>query len=320
MDDIDSTPNISDDIRFGEIIKREYGKESGYYGDLVLLGFPYDIGVARNGGRVGAKQGPFALRKLMGRIGTVVNVEYNADLSELKVSDCGDIDESLNLEEAHLMLRKRVNSIIGEGKVAFVIGGGNDQSYPNACGLLDSLANKSCSVGVVNIDAHLDVRPLKNGLVHSGSPFRQLLEDVRFDGSRFAEFACQGHQCSSLHAEYVISKKGNLFWLSHLRKHGNIVDQFENVLNNLGDYIFVSFDLDSVSSSDAPGVSCPGAVGLTAQEALELCFTAGKHANVKLFDLSEYNPVIEEYRTGRLVANMFYFFALGLSMRRKRLL
>jgi len=98
------------------------------------------------------------------------------------------------------------------------------------------------------------------------------------------------------------------------------VDQFENVLNNLGDYIFVSFDLDSVSSSDAPGVSCPGAVGLTAQEALELCFTAGKHANVKLFDLSEYNPVIEEYRTGRLVANMFYFFALGLSMRRKRLL
>lgn len=32
-------------------------------------------------------------------------------------------------------------------------------------------------VGIVNIDAHLDVRPLKENRTHSGSPFRQLLEE-----------------------------------------------------------------------------------------------------------------------------------------------
>ena len=35
-------------------------------------------------------------------------------------------------------------------------------------------------LGVINLDAHLDVRPQKAGLEHSGSPFRQLLEDQRF--------------------------------------------------------------------------------------------------------------------------------------------
>jgi formiminoglutamase len=45
-----------------------------------------------------------------------------------------------------------------------VIGGGNDQSYPNAAGLLDTCA-PGTALGVVNIDAHLDVRPLKDGMV-----------------------------------------------------------------------------------------------------------------------------------------------------------
>jgi formiminoglutamase len=70
-------------------------------------------------------------------------------------------------------------------------------------------------------------------------------------------------------------------------------------------------------------------VGLTAQEALDMCFVAGKNPNVKvlsdllistkvrLFDLSEYNPVIEEYRTGKLVGAMFYYFCMGVAVRKQ---
>jgi formiminoglutamase len=32
-------------------------------------------------------------------------------------------------------------------------------------------------MAAINIDAHFDVRPLKEGKVHSGSPFRLLIED-----------------------------------------------------------------------------------------------------------------------------------------------
>lgn len=46
-----------DDPRMGDIL------QSGDGGIVVLLGFPFDEGVHRNGGRAGAKGGPDALRK-----------------------------------------------------------------------------------------------------------------------------------------------------------------------------------------------------------------------------------------------------------------
>ena len=82
------------------------------------------------------------------------------------------------------------------------IGGSNDQSYPNVSSLLANSPNK---VGVINIDAHFDVRPLKEGKAHSGSPFRQMLEDSRFlpNGGTFVEFANKGATCSIAHLQYL---------------------------------------------------------------------------------------------------------------------
>ena len=85
------------------------------------------------------------------------------------------------------------------------IGGSNDQSYPNVSSLL---ANSPKKVGVVNIDAHFDVRPLKEGKAHSGSPFRLMLEDPRFlpNGGKFIEFANKGASCSADHCSYLMEK------------------------------------------------------------------------------------------------------------------
>ncbi len=44
-----------------------------------------------------------------------------------------------------------------------MIGGGNDQSYPNASALLGHCVQSGKTATVINIDAHLDVRPLRDG-------------------------------------------------------------------------------------------------------------------------------------------------------------
>lgn len=38
---------------------------------------------------------------------------------------------------------------------------------------------------------------------------------------------------------------------------------------------------------------------------------------VSLFDLSEYNPEADAYRTGKLVVSMFYHFCLGVALRKR---
>ncbi|CAF1620072.1 unnamed protein product, partial [Rotaria sp. Silwood1] len=125
---------ISDDIRLGDIIV------DGDSGDIVLIGFPYDEGVRRNNGRVGAQQGPDSFRQLLKRTGTVVNAEYDdLDIRKyLKISDGGNINADLTLEEAHKQLEERIQQLIAKGKIPFVVGGGNDQSYPNASALLSN--------------------------------------------------------------------------------------------------------------------------------------------------------------------------------------
>eukprot|EP01130_Rhizamoeba_saxonica_P013443 TRINITY_DN573_c0_g1_i5.p1 TRINITY_DN573_c0_g1~~TRINITY_DN573_c0_g1_i5.p1 ORF type:complete len:255 (-),score=46.92 TRINITY_DN573_c0_g1_i5:117-881(-) len=250
-------------------------------------------------------------------MGALVNIEYGYDIRHLRIHDSGDIDpdHELSLEQCHELLKQKVAHIISEGKLPFVIGGGNDQSYANAAGLMDTLDCES--VGVINIDAHLDVRPLKEGKVHSGSPFYLLLEDEKFNtnGGCFTEFGVQGSQCSAEHWEYVKSKPNTeVLFLSQVRIEG-VQPSFKRFLSTSGKNLFVSFDVDSISSRDCPGVSCPANVGFTSEEALVIAEASGKCKKVKLFDISEYNPDIEEYRTGRLLVLMFYHFLLGYSQR-----
>ena len=45
----------------------------------------------------------------------------------MKVSDIGDINPELSLEDAHNELRERVKAVLLEKKVPFIVGGGNDQ-------------------------------------------------------------------------------------------------------------------------------------------------------------------------------------------------
>jgi formiminoglutamase len=93
----------------------------------------------------------------------------------------------------------------------------------------------------------------------------------------------------------------------------------EGILRSLeeeGDLVFFSFDIDSINSAYCPGVSAPSVVGgLTDEEALELCYLAGRYTCVRLMDCSEFNPAVEDQRTRRLLANMFFNFCRGIADR-----
>eukprot|EP01127_Copromyxa_protea_P015819 TRINITY_DN4609_c0_g1_i2.p1 TRINITY_DN4609_c0_g1~~TRINITY_DN4609_c0_g1_i2.p1 ORF type:complete len:256 (+),score=34.68 TRINITY_DN4609_c0_g1_i2:19-786(+) len=234
----------TDDPRLGKHITQ------GVDGDIVIIGFPYDDGVARNGGRVGAARGPAVVREFIQKMGTLVNMEFNVDLRTIKISDGGDVPSGLELEEAHEQLRQKVSEVVSRGGIPFVIGGGNDQSFANASGWM--MKKETGSFGVINIDAHLDVRPLKEGKVHSGSPFRLLLNDDTFlsRSGKFSEFAVQGSQCSSEHWSYCTERNVIMKPLSEIKR--DVLGHFKQVVAQLGENIFVSFDLDSVSSADAP--------------------------------------------------------------------
>jgi formiminoglutamase len=283
-------------------------------------------------------------------MGALNNIEYGVDLRELAVVDAGDVAEGQPLEVAHEELRGKVRAALDRGAIPFVVGGSNDQSAPNGMALLDHLKQGADNAAIVNIDAHLDVRPrvaLPDGrlAVHSGSPFRELLEDGRMPGANFVEFAAQGSQCSAEHVAYVTAHGGSVVWLNGTRTDpsdapaatpaaGGALPSFDftpltedtaavasfrrHVLQrHAARELFVSFDIDSITGADCPGVSAPASAGLSAAAAMRIALESGASPNVRLMDVSEMNPVVEGYRTPRLAVNIFYYFLMGVCMRKR---
>lgn len=256
-----------------------------------LIGFGSDIGTIKNGGRGGAKKGPKILFDILKKSGPLINPELNIDISSLSIKEC-------LITSTHQQLYNIVSKT-SKNTIPIILGGSNDQSFTNAKGLLDNYPN----LDVINIDAHLDVRPGKG---HSGSPFQELLNYHKFVGE-FNEFACQGNQCSAEHAAFAKKMGTKLHWLSKIKHPKTYID----ILASRNNPLFVSFDIDSIRAADCPGVSCPSTRGITAEQALDLCFLSGSCPRVVGIDISEFNPLIENNITPRLVAQMVYHFLLG---------
>ncbi|VEL21701.1 unnamed protein product [Protopolystoma xenopodis] len=87
------------------------------------------------------------------------------------------------MEMIHQRHRSLVSQCLSEGHLPVCLGGGNDQSWPNGAAWIEHWRqcsrDSTCRFGVINVDAHLDVRPLCSEGGHSGSPFRQLIEFSR---------------------------------------------------------------------------------------------------------------------------------------------
>ena len=115
-----------DDPRMGSLLL-----PAGGGADVVLLGFPWDEGATRNGGRPGAAGGAAAFRRFLPRMGSVVNCEFGLDISGLRLWDGGDAGAGAgSLEEAHADLEERAAAALAAPfrPLLFVIGGSNDQS------------------------------------------------------------------------------------------------------------------------------------------------------------------------------------------------
>ena len=260
-----------------------------------MSGFPYDEGTRRNGGRIGGSVAPRIFRQTLGKI------ELYAKQTVVVV-DAGDIEEDLQLEEAHRLLEEKHTKLLqgGEATLLVALGGSNDQSYPNVSALMNNYPGKR--IAVVNLDSHFDVRPLKEGKAHSGSPFRLMLEDPRFadTGSIFVEFGAKGATCSNNHYQYLQEKGCEVIWMEkHIRRHqlsqqsayrtqaGQLFADLILKFEQSAEAIFVSFDTDVISSKWMPGVSAPSVIGgLTSEEALEVAQIAGRSEKVRLVDFS----------------------------------
>ena len=181
--------NDPKDRRLGELVHR--GKMSTVRdSDVVIIGVPEDRGILANKGRAGAAKGPDDVRRRLYKL----TPGFNMDLDRIRLVDAGNIStKELTLEDVHLTLQEAVADTVSRGGIPLVIGGGHDLTYPGLAGLVHGAGLKKDSLGLINVDAHLDVRTDENGINSGTSFYRALtqLPDKALSGNAFVEFAIQ---------------------------------------------------------------------------------------------------------------------------------
>ncbi|WP_394581047.1 formimidoylglutamase [Cytobacillus firmus] len=260
-----------------------------------LIGFKCDEGVRRNQGRRGAAKAPEAVKQTIAKLPWHLPMDAN-------LFDTGDIEcIGENLEAAQAELGKAVSQLLCKGVTPFIIGGGHETFYGHYLGVREYLG-PDVSIGIINIDAHFDMRPYGQQ-TSSGTMFKQILD--------------QDHNCGYLAAG--IQKLGNtsaLFETAHKYNVSYIVEEQLSSLDTSGalkqlndfaekyDTLILTLCTDVINSSFAPGVSAPSPFGLEPKIVRELIRHIVSKNKTISFDVCEVNPDFDhDHKTIALAAN-----------------
>lgn len=271
--------------------------------EVAIMGVPMDLGVTN---RPGARFGPRALRSIE-RIGPYNHVLECAPVQDLKVADIGDIpfDSRYRLEKSLDNIETYMNRVVNQGVIPLSVGGDHSITHP-----ILKAVGRDGPVGLIHIDAHCDTGgSFDETKFHHGGPFRNAVLDGVLDPTRTVQIGIRGA------AEYLweFSKMSGMTVI-HAEEVPSlgIPAVIEKAKEVVGDGpVYISFDIDGIDPSFAPGTGTPEVGGLTTREVLE--FLRGlKGLNVCGGDVVEVAPQYDPTTNSAHVGAQVLFEILSL--------
>jgi agmatinase len=233
--------------------------------DAAILGLPSDSGAPY---RTGARFGPGAIRAMSVMLRPINPYRGHVNVFErLAIADAGDASVVPGyLEDTFVRLEAAIDALVGSGVVPIALGG--DHSVSLAA--LRSLARAHGPLSLVHFDAHSDTwRSYFAGkTISAGTPFRRAVEEGIVDPGSSIQLGMRGSLfraddvSQSVDLGYAVLTTDEIMALGA----DAVADR---VAGRVGDRpVYLTFDLDFVDPSGAPGVQTPEAGGPTTREAL----------------------------------------------------
>jgi len=242
------------DGTFGDVIEAASPADLSAYA-AAIVGQPFDRGVL---GRGGAGAGPVAIRESLRGVKThhfdAGPVGAVADLGDVTVGEGVDSVRELQAAVADAMA-----TVHDAPTLPVALGGDNSLTYANVAPLLDD----GETVGVVNLDAHLDCRAIPESDPNSGTPYRQLFADGL---DALAVVGARHFETSTAYHDYLRERGGEVVTAEEVGDDPvDAADRAHSAVDEV-DCLYVSVDLDVLDAAAAPGVSAPTPGGLSTRE------------------------------------------------------
>jgi arginase len=290
---------------------------------LHLIGFPMSLGA----GKRGMDTAPSALRitglrKRLEALGYVVKDEGDILITSQEIQHEGNprlkyLDEILRVSHKEAMM---VQAVLDVGDFPLILGGDHSMSIGTLAGVGLHCKERDKKLGVVWVDAHPDMNTPESspsGNIH-GMPLAVALGE----GARELTTLCGDFQKVQPENVIIVGARDidtgeaalikrlgvRTYTMYDVDKMGmvRIAEEVVSTMRKQGiDHLHVSFDVDSVDPSVAPGVGTPVPGGLSYREAHFLMEGLAESGMVASMDVAEVNPILDERnRTAEFAAEI----------------
>lgn len=272
---------------------------------FVFIGFCCEQGVERNKGRIGTAAAPDFIRRQMANMPCTFP-------EDVKLFDAGNIPcYDITLEEGQDLLKRTVNRAMDLNLFPIVLGGGHGTAFGHYMGIHDYIQNNrnNENIGIVNFDAHFDIRPYDNGNT-SGTMFRQIADLCQKENKPFQymPIGIQRHS-NTVSLFKTADKLGTDYIQAQEIQSGtyiNIIERVDSFMYDL-DNIYITICADVFSSAFAPGVSATQSLGLDPDVVLPILKHILRSKKAVAFDICEVSPRFDQDNTTANLAAVLVF-------------
>ncbi len=252
--------------------------------DVALVGAPMEAGSVTPGR---CDLAPETIRRTLRRFSTY-DVETGDELA-LAVRDAGDADVVGAMPaDGFAPIVEAVGRCTADHRLTILLGGNNAVTRPAAHALGRPLAE----IGLITLDAHFDLRETDRGLIN-GNPIRALLEDG-LPGANICQIGLAPFANTlKMHADARACGIG-IWTIADCRAQG-IAAILEAALARLGHCaaVAVDFDIDVIDRGQCPGAPGARPGGMPATMFFEAARWLGARPQVRLVDLTEFDPSLD---------------------------
>ncbi len=280
--------------------------------DFAIVGIPFDTGCCYKNG---ARFGPGAIRETS----TLMrNYSMNLDVNifdHLSGVDYGDLDITPGyILESYAQIEAGMKPFMDAGVVPIALGGDHSITLAE----LRAVAKKYGPVALVHYDSHLDTWDQYWGQKYAhGTPFRRACEEGLIDTAHSIQIGIRGSQYGPEDVQGSIDLGFEVITANELHEIGTeaagkrIRDRVKDAKT------FLTFDIDFVDPSMAPGTGTIEVGGFTGHETLCM-MREMKDINFVGMDLVEVLPTIDPAGlTSYMAGNIIHEFISILALQRR---
>lgn len=233
--------------------------------DIGIIGVPWDSGTTN---RPGPRHGPRQLRDASTMIRAEHPVSGVRPFEAMNIADLGDVGPNpADIIDSMERITAFFNQVKNAGITPMTAGGDHLTSLP----VLRALA-KDAPVGMVHFDSHTDLFHSYFGgtLYTHGTPFRRAVEEGLLDPKRVVQIGIRGTQYDSEDLDFAKSVGIRVIKIEefHARGVSDVMSEAREIVGQGPTYL--SYDIDFVDPTFAPGTGTPEVGGPNSYQALQV--------------------------------------------------